>query len=95
MFWKVWSHDLPASKKTFQQIKMSAVHFPQILWDKLRQKFKYYYTWEEGLNRFLEIAQRFQLDGIGISDETVASNHNADESTPKSPVKEKFENEMR
>ena len=49
---------------------------------------------EEGLNRFLEIAQRFQLDGIGISDETVASNHSADEFTPKSPVIEKFENEI-
>ena len=52
---------------------------------------------EEGLNRFLEIAQRFQLDGIGIGDEPVASNHSADELTPKSqysPIIEKFENEI-
>ena len=52
---------------------------------------------EEGLNRFLEIAQRFQLDGIGIGDETVANNYSVDELTPKSqfsPVIEKFENEI-
>ena len=45
----------------------------------------------------MEIAQRFQLDGIGIGDETVANNHSVDELTPKSqfsPVIEKFENEI-